>query len=55
VGNITIYLLTRLLLSLADKLNMIILEHNDPGVVGKITQVIEELEDVAKRLDRLEQ
>lgn len=54
MGNLTIYLLTRLLLSLVDKLNIIIIEHNDSGVVGKITQVIEELEDVAKRLDRLE-
>lgn len=54
MGNLTIYLLTRLLMNMVDKLNLIIVEHNDPGVVGKITQVVEELEDIAKRLDRLE-
>lgn len=54
MGNLTIYLLTRLLLSLVDKLNTVVIEHNDPGVVGKVSQVIEELEDIAKRLDRLE-
>jgi hypothetical protein len=54
MGNLTIYFLSRLLLNMVDKLNTILLEHNDPGVVGKLSQVIEELEDVAKRLDRLE-
>jgi hypothetical protein len=54
MGNLTIYLLTKVLMGLVERLNQVIFELNDPGVVGKLTGVIEDLEDVAKRLDRLE-